>query len=138
MRNRIAALIAALAIPLFAILGLATPAAAAELEVNYVKDVDWYADSSRECWSAPAAAACIQRNGDDIWIRDNTNEGAWVHVYWWDRDGSRHGTCTDNLGSSKVWTMCNKDWTDGHEIAWYLEYYDDGQWWSGFTQTTVV
>jgi hypothetical protein len=138
MRNRIVALIAAFAIPLFAALGLAAPAMAAEEEINYVKDIDWYEDSSRDCFSTPAVAACIQRNGDDIWIRDKTNEGAWVHVYWRDRDGTRFGTCTDNLGTSKVWTYCNKDWTEGHRIDWYVNYYDDGQWWSSLTQTTVV
>jgi hypothetical protein len=138
MRNRIAAIIAALAIPLFAVLGLATPAAAATEEVDYVKDIDWYADSSRECYTVPAAVACVQKNGDDIWIRDNTNEGSWVYVLWDDLDGDRFGVCYDNLGSSKVWTRCNKDWTDGHEIAWYVKYYDDGQWWAGLPRTTVV
>jgi hypothetical protein len=137
MRHRRAALIAAFAIPLFAVLGLATPAFAV-YEDDPTVDIDWYADSSRDCWSTTAAAACIQRNGDDIWIRDNTNDRNVVTVVWWDTNGTREGYCIDGLGPSKVWTYCNKDWTDGHQINWYVHYYDDGQWWSGPTQTTVV
>jgi hypothetical protein len=138
MRNRIAALIAALAIPLFAILGLATPAAAAEQEFNWVKDIDWYADSSRDCYSSTNYGACVQANGDDIWIWDKVNDGYPVQVTWWDLDGSRYGVCYDNLGPSKVWVYCNKDWTDGHRIAWYVEWHDDGQWWSGTNHVTRV
>jgi hypothetical protein len=137
LRNRIAALLAALAIPLFAVLGLATPAAAA-YELNFAQDVDWYADSSRECYSNTWVSACIQKNGDDIWIKDNVDDDYAVQVTWWDTDGTREGYCVDNLGYSKAWTRCNKDWTDGHQINWYVEYHTAGDWWPGPTQTTVV
>jgi hypothetical protein len=137
MRNRSAAILAALLIPLFAVLGLATPAFAA-LEQNEAVDVDWYADSSRECYSNTWVSACIQKNGDDIWLKDNVDDGHWVRVVWWDLDGNREGYCTDFLGYSKAWTRCNKDWTDGHEIAWYVYYYTGGQWWAGPNQITVV
>jgi hypothetical protein len=139
MRNRIAALLAALAIPLFAVLGLAAPAAAATEEINYAVDIDWYADSSRECFTAgTTASACVQKNGDDIWIRDKVGDERVVRVVWWDVDGTRYGRCIDDLGPEKVWVYCNKDWTEGHEIAWYVQWYADGQWWSGMTQTTTV
>ncbi|MEU5870652.1 hypothetical protein AB0A73_03725 [Glycomyces sp. NPDC047369] len=139
MRNRIAALLAALAIPLFAALGTAVPAAAAAtaVEFNTAKDIDWYS-ATRDCYTITALSACVQPNGDDIWIWDKKDDGYPVQITWWDGDGSREGVCYDNLGPSKVWVYCNKDWTEGHTIYWYAEWYDDGQWWSGFTQTTPV
>jgi len=137
LRRTLTGVLAALVIPLFAVLGSATPAAAA-YEQNEAVDIDWYADSSRECYANTWVSACIQKNGDDIWIKDNVNDNTLVRVVWWDTNGTREGYCTDLLGPAYAWTWCNKDWTDGHTIAWYVYYRTDGQWWPGPTQTTVV
>lgn len=137
MRNRIAGLIAAIAIPLFAVIGLAAPAAAA-YETDWAIDSDWFADSSRECYSNAYVSGCVQPSGDFIWLKDDDANGHPVQITWWDADGDREGYCIDNLGTAKAWTTCNKDWPEGHEIGWYVQWYNDGQWWSGPTQTTVV
>lgn len=137
MRNRIAALLAALAVPLFAVIGIAAPAAAAEVEYNYTKDIDWYS-ATRDCYTNVHLSACVQPNGDDIWVWDKKDDGIMVEIIWWYGDKSREGVCFDALGPSKVWTYCNKDWTEGKEVLWYAKWYYDGQWWPGFTQSTVV
>jgi hypothetical protein len=123
MRNRIAALLTALAIPLFAVLGLATPAAAYEGELDYTVDIDWYA-AEEECITTTYVTACIRPNGDDIWIKDNVANGYEVWVTWTDTDSGidRWGHCVDKLGADKAWTYCNKDWPDGHDISWYVNW----------------
>ncbi|MBO3733079.1 hypothetical protein [Glycomyces niveus] len=137
MRNRFAALLVALAIPLFAVLGLATPALAA-YEQDWTTNVTWYEDSSRECVENRYVSGCVQPYGDYIWLKNNGSANYVVKITWWDLDGDREGYCTNNFAPSAGWTVCNKDFPEGHRIAWYVVYHADGQWWSGSTQTTTV
>jgi hypothetical protein len=117
MRRRIAAVLATFAMTALALLAIASPAAAGEGE--YATDVDWN-DNPKYCWNQPNVSGCIEPNGDNIWVKDNVADGYAVVVIWDDLDGPRAGACYDTLGKAKGWTMCNKDWPEGHRIEWYL------------------
>ena len=120
MRRRIAAILGTLMTAFGIVIATASPAAA--YEINYAVDVDWNNDHAKVCTSDTyvfgAGEACVQPAGDDIWVRDGDADGYLVAVYWDDLNSARAGKCIDNLGAAKAWTMCNKDFTDGHTIRW--------------------
>jgi hypothetical protein len=133
MRKRIAAVLAALAISLFAALGIASPAAAAD-EINYAVDADWTGSCTDRRY-LPQVDGCVQANGDILWIKDNVANGYGVKLRWYDQDGSRSGECIDTLGQAKAWTVCNKDFPEGHDIRWSLCWdsstgWDCSDWWT--------
>jgi hypothetical protein len=130
VRKRFAAVLGTLVMAFGIVIATASPASAYEIE--YAVDVDWNTDHRKECTRDTAVMpgeACVQPVGDDIWVRDLATNGMAVAVYWDDLDSARAGKCVDNLGAAKAWTMCNKDWTDGHTIRWRFAWeYNPGEW----------
>lgn len=144
MRKRIAAVFVTLMAVIAVVIATASPAMAVDWEEDWAVDVDWYS-AARDCTSEyyvyGAGEACIQPNGDDIWVRDNDSDGYRVGVYWEDLDSGRIGRCNDNLGAAKAWTRCNKDWTEGHTIKWAFAWNSASGWQGGydlFTMYTTV
>ncbi|GAA2152354.1 MULTISPECIES: hypothetical protein [Glycomyces] len=132
MIKRIAAVLATLAMAFGLVAAVVSPASAevsaAAFETDYAVDADWSDSLSTDCaWDDRGAwyidgDACIQPNGDDIWVRDQNRDGYGVAVWWSDSASGREGMCIDALGVDKAWVRCNKDWTDGHTISWSFMY----------------
>jgi hypothetical protein len=133
MRKRIAAVLAALAVSLLAVLGTASPAAAAS-EKNYAVDADWNGDCTDRRY-LPQVDGCVEPDGDIFWIKDNAANGYGVKLRWYDLDGDRSGECINTLGQAKAWAVCNKDLPEGHDIKWSLGWdsangWDYSDWWT--------
>jgi hypothetical protein len=131
MRKRFAAVLGTLVMAFGIVIATASPAAA--YEINYSVDVDWNTDHPKECTrdttAIGAGEGCVQPVGDYIWVRDLDANGMAVALYWDDLDSARAGKCIDTLGEAKAWTMCNKDWTEGHTIRWRFAWeYNPGYW----------
>jgi hypothetical protein len=137
MRKRIAAALASLALSLGVALGLASPAAAAN-ENDYSVDVDWNNDHYKSCINTTYVNGCLQPHGDVFWIKDNVSNGHEVWIVWEDLDSGRYGYCINTLGAAKAWTACNKNFTEGNRIKWYLAWELDGGWNSSYARTTAV
>ncbi|NUQ90397.1 MAG: hypothetical protein HOQ43_18290 [Glycomyces artemisiae] len=133
MKQRIAALMGALALSVIAVLGIASPAMAAD-EINYAVDADWTGTCTDRRYT-PSVEGCVEPGGDILWVKDNAANGYSVKLRWYDLDGSRTGECIDTLGQAKAWTICNKDFTEGHRIRWSLGWnsangWDYSDWWT--------
>ncbi|PRY59644.1 MULTISPECIES: hypothetical protein [Glycomyces] len=133
MKQRIAALMGALALSVIAVLGIASPAMAAD-EINYAVDADWTGTCTDRRYT-PNVEGCVEPGGDILWVKDNAANGYSVKLRWYDLDGSRTGECIDTLGQAKAWTICNKDFTEGHRIRWSLGWnsangWDYSDWWT--------
>lgn len=131
MRKRVASVIGTLMVSLGIVVLVASPAAAAE--TNYVTDADWNSDY-KECYSAIVGLtysrvdACFEPDGDILWVLDKQADGYGVALYWEDRDSDRSGTCIHNLGAAKAWAVCDKDFTEGHEIVWGIRWDSPDGW----------
>jgi hypothetical protein len=137
MIKRIAAVLGSLAIAFATVAAFASPAvadvSAAAFESEYAVDVDWSDSPRKDCaWDRGYwyvnGDACIQPNGDDIWVQDLDTDGYGVAVWWSDPASGREGMCIDALGTAKGWVRCNKDWTDGHTIYWSFMYHTASGW----------
>jgi hypothetical protein len=131
-RTRLAAVVGALLFSMTVVLGIASPAMAAD-EPNQAVDADWSSNCTPKY--LPMVDGCIQANGDDLWIKDNVANGYSVKLEWYDLDGTRTGECVNTLGQAKAWTYCNKDFTEGHDIRWQLCWnssngWDCSDWWT--------
>lgn len=118
MRKRIAAILAVFSLALLSVLAVASPASAAD-EINYAVDADWTGDCTDRRYLAKVDG-CVQPNGDILWVKDNVADGYGVSLRWYDLDGSRTGECIDKLGQAKAWTVCNKDFPEGHDFRWSI------------------
>ncbi|MEU5871116.1 hypothetical protein AB0A73_06080 [Glycomyces sp. NPDC047369] len=133
MQQRIASLVGALALAFVAVLGIASPALAAD-EINNAVDADWTGTCTDRRYT-PNVEGCVEPGGDILWVKDNAANGYSVKLRWYDLDGSRTGECVDTLGQAKAWTVCNKDFTEGHRIRWSLGWnsangWDYSDWWT--------
>ena len=137
MIRRLAAMLGSLAMVFGIAVAVASPASAdvsaAAFETNYAVDADWSETPAKDCaWDRGVwyldGNACIQPNGDDIWVRDLNQNGYGVAVWWSDPASGREGMCIDALGVDKAWVKCNKDWTDGHTISWSFMYDTPSGW----------
>jgi hypothetical protein len=143
MRKRIAAILGALMVSIGIIAATATPAAAS-WEEEYSKDVDWAGTPAKDCASGRGydyilGDVCVQPEGDDLWVRDSFRDGYGVAMYWEDLNSDRAGWCVDALGVDKAWTMCNKDFVDGHTILWTIMFDSSDGWiFANQTFSTVV
>lgn len=123
MRKRISAVFGMLMVSLGLVVLTASPAAAAE--TDYVTDANWNSDG-KDCYSAITGLtysrmdACFESDGDILWVLDKQADGYGVALFWEDMDSGRSGTCIHNLGSAKAWAVCNKDFTEGHQIHWWI------------------
>ncbi|MFC3494237.1 hypothetical protein [Glycomyces rhizosphaerae] len=126
MRKRIVALLGALSLALTVALGIASPAAAAD-EINYAVDADWNGDCTDRRY-LPQVDGCVEPNGDILWVKDNVANGYAVKLRWFDEDGDRSGECIDTLGQAKAWTVCNKDFPEGHDIMWSVGWNSANGW----------
>jgi hypothetical protein len=137
MIKRIAAVLGTLAMAFGLVAAVASSASAdvsaAAFETNYAVDADWSDSPAKDCaWDRgywyTDGDACIQPNGDDIWVADLNRDGYGVAVWWSDPASGREGMCIDALGVDKAWVRCNKDWTDGHTIYWSFMYDSASGW----------
>jgi hypothetical protein len=136
MRKRIAAVLAAITVSLVAILGIASPAAAAA-EINYAVDADWTGTCTHRLY-LPHVDGCVEPAGDILWVKDNQANNYSVKLRWYDQDGNRSGECIDTLGQARAWTVCNKDFPEGHDIRWSVGWNSANGWDYSDWQTTRV
>jgi hypothetical protein len=123
MRKRVASIIGTLMVSLGIVVLVASPAAAAE--TNYAVDADWNSDP-KTCMSEVTiytrVDGCFEQDGDILWIQDKKAEGYGVALMWDDLDSDRSGRCIHALGADKAWAVCNKDFTEGHRIRFWVQW----------------
>ena len=83
--------------------------------------------SQLPCASAiVGAAACFDKAGDKIWVKDTAADGASA-VFKWSalRNGAlyRYGMCINSLGNGR-WGVCNKNFVEGAAIKGYVCIWD--------------
>ena len=97
-----------------------------------------YSSHYKDCMTVWAGTACVQPYGDILWIRDRQKDGFALTLTWRDLDGDRRGQCYGG-GVDNGWLACNKNFPEGHEIRWWVVYYDSNgalqQ--TGYRDTTV-
>jgi hypothetical protein len=122
MRKRIASIFAMFTVVFGVVVLAASPAAAAD---DHVTDADWNSDY-KECYSAITGLtysrvnACFEPDGDILWVQDKQADGYGVAMYWKDQDSGKSGRCVHDLGAAKGWAVCNKDFTEGHQLEWWI------------------
>jgi hypothetical protein len=92
-------------------------AVAASFEVDYANDLGELFITQQYC-EAPvvdSGIGCFVPNDDDIYVKDNSREGASVGVHWITQNG-REGLCIDSQGAP-YWSKCPKIFT-GTKIKW--------------------
>lgn len=135
IRKRIAAALVALATALVAVLGFAAPALA--VEYDGAVDATWNNDHYKHCMNTTFVEACVQPEGDVLWVKDNVENGKAVGILWFEVGGSRSGECIDELGVAKGWTVCNKDFPEGSTIRWQVGWELAGDTWDWSNPTTT-
>lgn len=116
----------------------AAATAAAKPTVTYEWNTAVWGDppSGLSCSVITGAAACYQRYGDKIWVKDTAKDG-WSAVGAW-RDyyntGSqdvlhREGACVNKLGYGQ-WGVCDKNFPEGTDLLLKACRYDShaGTW----------
>ena len=68
------------------------------------------------CTNNVDAYACVQADGDKIWVYDNSPDGASAVARWY-TDYGRWGTCRNAHGAG-TYAVCNKDFKEGHTFYW--------------------
>lgn len=147
MRKKITTLIV-LAIAAFGLLGSNAASAASagdvgskEYETDYavehsMTDHDRVCYGSEDDWNGNVVG-CVMPYGDILWLYDTDQDFSSVKMKWRDADGSRHGECIDDDGYGDQ-TRCNKNFKEGHTIKWELVWWEEGEWHSSQTYSTVV
>lgn len=138
MIKRIAAVLGSLVMAFASVAAVASPAAAdvsaAASEIENALDADWSDSPATDCaWDDRGVwyddgDACIQPDGDDIWVHDQDKNGYGVAVWWSEPISGREGMCIDALGVDKHWVKCNKDWVDGRTLYWSFMYDSASGW----------
>lgn len=138
-RKRLAVILTALLASLGFAAAVAAPAQATLDEENYAVPKA-FSDERKDCQTIGARfSACVQPQGDYLWVKDLAVNGKPVHLYWGDEDVHRHGVCRNHEGVDAGWTYCNKNFTEGHTIKWRVKYYDnnDNEYISSYRYTVV-
>lgn len=116
---------------------MAAPAQAADAEIDTAVP---RANSSyaKDCVTRTQGTACVQPYGDILRLRDLKKDGYGLQLHWSDLNGDRWGWCSGG-GVDRGWLACNKNFPEGHTIAWRMMYYDSNgeARWTSYQYTTV-
>lgn len=105
-----------------------TSTAAAENEINTAAKHPM-TEHAKECHTGSNdVRGCVMPYGDILWLDDLEYDGWGVKLKWQDVKDGRKGECHANHGAAGGWARCNKDFKEGHEIRWWLVWYEDGAW----------
>ncbi|MQM26972.1 hypothetical protein [Glycomyces albidus] len=99
------------------LIALAPAGTANAAEVDSAVAASW-TSTAKECDTAALVQVCVQPYGDVLWVKDRVADGMIVGIAWVDLDSDRIGECWNRLGAATGWTVCNKNFTEGHEIGW--------------------